>query len=323
MAAGVRRPRACRYDYISTQDVAKDANLNAKYDVIIFRARRAATAQASSQGMPMYGNPMPWKNTPQTPNIGKIDETDDMRPGLGWKGLANLQQFVRRGGLLITRDGHGGFRRDLRLHARASSITAATRLKMIGSVLGAKIVDAASPIAYGYDDSFSIYGDIGPIFGVSNMVGGGGGRGGGERRRRRRPPDRTRHARRSRRGRRAGRSPRPRRREPRVRAVAGGADSPTSSCATASTSSRPTQRPRVIAALGRLARPARLRAARRRHRDRAAAGGRRRAARQGARACCSRTTRSGAAQTRGSYFLVFNAILNFDHLDAGRKLDSR
>ncbi len=26
------------------------------------------------------------------------------------------------------------------------------------------------------------------------------------------------------------------------------------------------------------------------------------------------------AETQGSYFLVFNAILNFDHLDAGRKL---
>jgi hypothetical protein len=25
-------------------------------------------------------------------------------------------------------------------------------------------------------------------------------------------------------------------------------------------------------------------------------------------------------ETKGSYFLVFNAILNFDHLDAGRKL---
>ena len=28
-------------------------------------------------------------------------------------------------------------------------------------------------------------------------------------------------------------------------------------------------------------------------------------------------------ETEGSYFLVFNAILNFDQLDAGRKLDSR
>jgi hypothetical protein len=28
-------------------------------------------------------------------------------------------------------------------------------------------------------------------------------------------------------------------------------------------------------------------------------------------------------ETQGSYFLVFNAILNFDHLDAGRTLDER
>ena len=28
-------------------------------------------------------------------------------------------------------------------------------------------------------------------------------------------------------------------------------------------------------------------------------------------------------ETQGSYFLVFNAILNHDNLDAGRKLDAR
>jgi hypothetical protein len=28
-------------------------------------------------------------------------------------------------------------------------------------------------------------------------------------------------------------------------------------------------------------------------------------------------------ETQGSYFLVFNALLNFDQLDAGRKLDAR
>jgi hypothetical protein len=28
-------------------------------------------------------------------------------------------------------------------------------------------------------------------------------------------------------------------------------------------------------------------------------------------------------ETIGSYFLVFNTLFNFDHLDAGRKLDAR
>ena len=68
----------------------------------------------------MWGNPLPWKKTPLTPNLGSRIETDDMRPGLGWTGVAHLQDFVRKGGLLIDVDGHGRPRRHHRLHARAS-----------------------------------------------------------------------------------------------------------------------------------------------------------------------------------------------------------
>ena len=59
------------------------------------------------------------------------------------------------------------------------SITPAQRLKITGAVLRSKLVDGTSPIAYGYDDTLSIYSSDGPIFGVSNSVGGRGGRGGG------------------------------------------------------------------------------------------------------------------------------------------------
>ncbi len=54
------------------------------------------------------------------------------------------------------------------------SITRPTRLKITGAVLRSKVVDGASPIAYGYDpaESLSIYSSDGPIFGVSNTVGG-------------------------------------------------------------------------------------------------------------------------------------------------------
>ena len=40
--------------------------------------------------MPMWGNPLPWKKTELTPNLGVEDSTDDMRPGLGWTGVAHL-----------------------------------------------------------------------------------------------------------------------------------------------------------------------------------------------------------------------------------------
>ncbi|MFN2404413.1 MAG: M14 family zinc carboxypeptidase, partial [Pyrinomonadaceae bacterium] len=91
------------FTYISTQDASRDANLKTKYDVILF-APVGRGSQAIINGLPMYGNPLPWKKTQLTPNLGGIDETDDMRPGLGWSGLQNLQKFVKDGGLFITVD---------------------------------------------------------------------------------------------------------------------------------------------------------------------------------------------------------------------------
>ena len=168
------------YDYISTQDVAKDADLNRKYDVIVF-APVGRGINAIISGLPMYGNPLPWKKTDLTPNMGGFASTEDMRPGLGWAGLTNLQNFVKRGGVYIgTMD-----TADLAISTGLTpgvSIQRSTRLRAIGDVLRTKFVDSTSPIAYGYGDSLSIYCFNGPIFNVSNVAGGGGGgrrRGGG------------------------------------------------------------------------------------------------------------------------------------------------
>jgi hypothetical protein len=163
------------YTYINTQAVARDRDLKSKYDVILFPPVGRSAGQAIITGMPMYGNPLPWKTTDLTPNIGKIDSTDDMRPGMGWEGLANLQAFVRDGGVLIAVDDTANFAVQFGF-TQGVSVTPATRLKITGAVLRSKVVDGASPIAYGYEDGLSIYSSDGPIFGVSNTVGGRGGR---------------------------------------------------------------------------------------------------------------------------------------------------
>ena len=162
------------YDYISTQDVAKTSDLNAKYDVILF-APVGRSPQQIIDGMPMTGNALPWKTTQLTPNIGKIDSTDDMRPGLGWAGLANLQSFVRRGGLLVNVMDTANFAVNFGL-APGVSIQSPQRLRATGSILRSKFVDSNSPIAYGYGDGLSVYCYDGPIFNVSNFFGGGRGR---------------------------------------------------------------------------------------------------------------------------------------------------
>ncbi|HXT62795.1 MAG TPA: M14 family zinc carboxypeptidase [Pyrinomonadaceae bacterium] len=165
------------FDYISTQDVAKDPDLNKKYDVIVFGPGNG-NPNAVIQGRPMYGNPLPWKTTPLTPNIGKIDSTDDIRPGLGWAGLMNLQNFVRRGGVFIGADDAANFAVSTGF-TPGVSVQSSARLKAIGDLLKTRMVDAASPIAYGYGDTLSVYCFNGPIFNVSNVAGGGGGRRGG------------------------------------------------------------------------------------------------------------------------------------------------
>jgi hypothetical protein len=160
------------FTYISTQDVSRDPNLKSKYDVILF-APVGRGAQQIINGLPMYGNPLPWKKTQLTPNLGTIDDTDDMRPGLGWTGLQNLQKFVKDGGLFITVDDTAEFAVNYGFTAGVS-VSRSQRLRAIGDILRMKTVDAASPIAYGYGDSLAMYCFNGPIYNINNGVGGRG-----------------------------------------------------------------------------------------------------------------------------------------------------
>ncbi len=166
------------YDYISTQVLAKTPDLRAKYDVLVFPPVGRPAAQVVS-GLPMWGNPLPWKTTALTPNIGKLDSTDDMRPGLGFAGLANLDAFVRAGGLLVTTDDTSELAVDYGL-TQGVSVQRSPRAKIPGSVVRSKFVDLASPVAYGYGENLSVYLSGGMAFAVSNTLGGRGGRFGGD-----------------------------------------------------------------------------------------------------------------------------------------------
>ncbi|HEX5072495.1 MAG TPA: M14 family zinc carboxypeptidase [Gemmatimonadaceae bacterium] len=165
------------FDYISTQDVAKNANLNAKYDVILFPPSGGSGA-AIIQGMPLWRNPMPWKNSPETPNISTLAQTDDMRPGLGWQGLENLESFVAKGGVLVGVANTAEFAVQFGL-TNGVTANSAKNNSVVGSLLRTKLVDETSPILYGVSDNLAVYSDDGGSFSVSSTRGGRGGFGGG------------------------------------------------------------------------------------------------------------------------------------------------
>jgi len=161
------------YDYISTQVVSRESDLRSKYDVILFPpVGFAGDPMRIIKGLPTdWGNALPWKETPETPNMGKTDQTDDIRPGLGWDGLEHLHEFVKQGGVLVTVMDTANFAVSLGF-ANGVSVARPREMKIVGTVVGARLVDDASPIAYGYGDKLSIYCDNGPIFDLSDSVGG-------------------------------------------------------------------------------------------------------------------------------------------------------
>ena len=163
------------YSYLSTQQVGREDDLRAKYDVILFPPTGRGDTMTLIQGLPMnWGNPLPWKNTAETPNIGKEDSTDDIRPGLGWSGVEHLQNFVQHGGVLITVMNTASLAIDLHM-APGVAVEPPKQMKIVGSVLKSMNMDAASPIAYGFGDNLPVYCDNGPIFNISNIAGSRGG----------------------------------------------------------------------------------------------------------------------------------------------------
>src|SRR4029079_15483458 len=106
-------------------------------------------------------------------------ETDDIRPGLTYQGVQNIARFVNVGGVFLTVENTADFAITMGL-ASGVSVNTASRLHVVGSLLRTKIVDDASPIVYGVPDSLAVYSDAGETFSVSANVGGGGrGAGGG------------------------------------------------------------------------------------------------------------------------------------------------
>jgi len=162
------------YDYMSTQAIAGIPDLKAKYDVILFPPIGwNANPTTIVEGLPRtWGNPLPWLNTPETPNlVGKNDSTPDMRAGLGWDGVAKLQEFVKSGGVLLTATDTSQFAVAIGM-SNGVSTSSVDKMKIVGAIVGTRVVDGSSPITYGYEEKVSAYYDSGPIFSVNSMLGG-------------------------------------------------------------------------------------------------------------------------------------------------------
>ncbi|HWQ35658.1 MAG TPA: M14 family zinc carboxypeptidase [Blastocatellia bacterium] len=169
------------YDYISDHVIRDTANLRDKWDVIIF-GPVGGSAQAIVRGVPKRGDneaPIPWQKSDLTPNMGQSpDTTADIRGGMGITGVANLQKFIEAGGLFVTIGSNAALPIDFGI-TEGVSIQESRQLQARGSVFNATFADRKSPIAYGYDEKLAVYFNQAPLFQTSLLGGIGGGGGGG------------------------------------------------------------------------------------------------------------------------------------------------
>ncbi|MGI8745422.1 MAG: M14 family zinc carboxypeptidase [Bryobacteraceae bacterium] len=165
------------FEYISDQKLKTIPNLRERYDVILF-GPTPGSAQRLINGMPMVGDPIPWKQSAITPNLGSSpDTTGDMRGGMGLEGITKIAKFIDDGGLFVTIAANASIPIDYGL-VEGISIVPTRELQARGTVLNAAIADKRSPIAYGYTDQLAVYFSQSPVLQVSTTGGFGFGGGG-------------------------------------------------------------------------------------------------------------------------------------------------
>ncbi|HSA56143.1 MAG TPA: M14 family zinc carboxypeptidase [Gemmatimonadaceae bacterium] len=159
----------------------REGNLRSRYDVIVY-PHVGGNAQSQVNGIPKSGSlPLPYQKTAETPNLGAQDQADDIRGGMGIDGLMELYKFVQEGGTLIVEGATSTIFPEYHL-TNGITVESPDDLFARGSVMRGVITDTRSPIVYGYQgNQVPVYFNQSPVLnagGGGGFAGGRGGRGG-------------------------------------------------------------------------------------------------------------------------------------------------
>ena len=143
------------YAYIRDDDV-RAGGLEAKFDVIVW-PENESDLQEQIHGIDRRYSPLPYTKTAAFPTHGSPDASDDITGGIGWAGMANLQRFVERGGLLLTLGNGSALALEGGLVRGVSAAPGGGSVWTPGVELKAKFLRALHPIAYGYKPVDSVF----------------------------------------------------------------------------------------------------------------------------------------------------------------------
>jgi hypothetical protein len=154
------------YTLIMDEDVRK-GSLRERFDLILYPDTGRSLKDIVNGIDPRHA-PLAYTKTAQFPTHGAPSATLDMTGGLGWSGIQNVEDFVRKGGVLVTLGGastlplDGGIARDVR-RVSVKSLTNP------GSELRARFRRTDHPLAYGYAETTSVFREGRPVYAVRRV----------------------------------------------------------------------------------------------------------------------------------------------------------
>jgi hypothetical protein len=152
------------YTLIMDDDVKK-GGLAERFDVILF-PNTDDSLRTIITGIDPRHRPLAYTKTGEFPSHGTPTSSPDITGGLTGRGFDNLEEFVRKGGLLITLGGaskvalDGGIARDVHRATVRSTVYAP------GSELVARFRRPDHPLAYGYPEETSAFREDRPLYSV-------------------------------------------------------------------------------------------------------------------------------------------------------------
>jgi len=151
------------YAYIRDDDI-RAGRLNEKHDVIIF-GHNYLSLQEQILGIDRKFSPMAYTKTKDYPSHGVPSASEDITGGIGWAGMAQLERFIAAGGTLVTLGNGSALALDggLVRNARRESGEFFTP----GSELRVKFVHPDHPLAYGFQETTSVFRTWMPVYDVS------------------------------------------------------------------------------------------------------------------------------------------------------------
>jgi hypothetical protein len=151
------------YAYIRDEDI-RGGRLREKYDVIVF-GDNWLDLQDQIHGIDKKWGPLAYQKTKETPNLGVPDASADITGGIGWAGVAKIEEFLNAGGVLVTLGNgsrialEGGLVRDVGRRGGAFFTP--------GSELKVKFVRPDHPLAYGSPEVTSVFRSEFPVYDIA------------------------------------------------------------------------------------------------------------------------------------------------------------